>query len=261
MSTPPVRVLIVDDEALSRGLIREYLAVHTGMCVVGESAHGLQAVQDITALNPDLIFLDIQMPKLTGLEVLELTGRRSGVIFTTADDQHALKAFDLHAVDYLLKPFSQSRFAVHRACQALAMAQAVAELPAPDALSHLLAAASQRPARILIRDRNQVHVIAVNTIETVQAQDDYVSIQTAGRTYLKTQPLAELAAQLDPAQFVRVHRSYVLNVNYLQSLERATKDSFVAVLHSGQKIPISRAGYERLDGLLNGPSPVVSVRT
>ena len=111
MSTPPVRVLIVDDEALSRGLIREYLAVHTGMCVVGESAHGLQAVQDITALNPDLIFLDIQMPKLTGLEVLELTGRRSGVIFTTADDQHALKAFDLHAVDYLLKPVTTERLA------------------------------------------------------------------------------------------------------------------------------------------------------
>lgn len=253
MSTAPVRILIVDDEALARGLIREYLGAHAGMCVVGESVHGLQAVQDITALNPDLIFLDIQMPKLTGLEVLELTGRRSGVIFTTADDQHALKAFDLHAVDYLLKPFSQARFdeALKRACQAMSMATSMAqratELPAPEGLSNLLAAATQRPARILIRDRNQVHVIAVNTIEYVQAQDDYVSIQSAGRTYLKTQPLAELAAQLDPAQFVRVHRSYLLNLDYLQRLERTTKDSATAVLRGGQKIPISRAGYERLD--------------
>lgn len=254
MNATPIRILIVDDEALARGLIREYLSAHTGMCVVGESAHGLQAVQDIAALHPDLIFLDIQMPKLTGLEVLELTGRRSGVIFTTADDQHALKAFDLHAVDYLLKPFSQARFdeAVRRACQALSRAHGAADSPVSDGVSHLLAAASQRPTRILIRDRNQVHVIAVNTVEYVQAQDDYVSIQSAGRTYLKTQSLAELAAQLDPAQFVRVHRSYLLNLECLQSLERASKDSFVAVLRSGQKIPISRAGHERLDGLLSG---------
>ena len=248
-TTPSLRILIVDDEPLARGLIREYLAAHTGLEIVGESEHGLQAVQDIAALNPDLIFLDIQMPKLTGLEVLELTGRRSGVIFTTADDQHALKAFDLHAVDYLLKPFSQKRFddALARARKAVDQPQAEA---AP-ALQQLIASASQRPPRILIRDRNQVHVVAVDKVEFVQAQDDYISIHSAGRDYLKTQSLAELAAQLDPAQFVRVHRSYLLNLDYLQSLERATKDSFIAVLRGGQKIPISRAGYERLGGLLD----------
>ena len=244
---PLLRILIVDDEPLARGLIREYLAAYEGLEIVGESEHGLQAVQDIGALNPDLIFLDIQMPKLTGLEVLELTGRRTGVIFTTADDQHALKAFDLHAVDYLLKPFSQQRFddALARARNAVAQPQTEA---AP-ALQQLLAFASQRPARILVRDRNQVHVIALDKVEYVQAQDDYISIHSAGRDYLKTQSLADLAGQLNPAQFVRVHRSYLLNLDYLQSLERATKDNFIAILRGGQQIPISRAGYERLGGL------------
>lgn len=242
----PLRILIVDDEPLARGLIREYLAKHPDLNIVGESEHGLQAVHDITELAPDLIFLDIQMPKLSGLEVLELTGRRTGVIFTTADDQHALKAFDLHAVDYLLKPFSQQRFddALARARRAVAQIQ-------PE-VQNLLADASQRPARILIRDRNQVHVITVEKIEYVQAQDDYISIHSAGRDYLKTQSLAELATQLDPAQFVRVHRSYLLNLQFLQGLERATKDSFVAVLRDGQQIPVSRSGYERLGGLIDG---------
>ena len=241
-----LRILIVDDEPLARGLIREYLAKHPDLDIVGESEHGLQAVNDITELAPDLIFLDIQMPKLNGLEVLELTGRRTGVIFTTADDQHALKAFDLHAVDYLLKPFSQQRFddALARARQAVAQVQ--------PGVQNLLADASQRPTRILIRDRNQVHVIAVEKIEYVQAQDDYISIHSAGRDYLKTQSLAELATQLDPAQFVRVHRSYLLNLEFLQSLERATKDNSVAVLRNGQHIPVSRSGYERLGGLIDG---------
>ncbi len=258
----PLRVLIVDDEPLARGLVREYLALHDGINIVGESSHGLQAVQDITALNPDLVFLDIQMPKLSGLEVLELTGRRSGVIFTTADDQHALKAFDLHAVDYLLKPFSQQRFddALARARKAVASSPVGGSAGAPpqvdaasaQALHNLLAHASQRPTRILIRDRNQVHVIPVDTVEFVQAQDDYVRIHSQGRDHLKTQSLTELAAQLDPAQFVRVHRSYLLNLDYLRALERASKDNFVAVLQGGQQIPISRAGYERLGGLMDG---------
>ncbi len=243
-ATPTLRILIVDDEPLARGLIREYLASHPGVNIVGESENGLQAVQDIAALAPDLIFLDIQMPKLSGLEVLDLTGRRSGVIFTTADDQHALKAFDLHAVDYLLKPFSQQRFdaALARACKSLTQEQ-------PE-VRQLLNHVGQRPTRILIRDRNQVHVIAVDKVEFVQAQDDYINIRSGGRTFLKTQSLAELAVQLDPAQFVRVHRSYLLNLDYLQSLERATKDNFVAVLRDGQQIPVSRSGYERLTSLI-----------
>jgi len=149
-------------------------------------------------------------------------------------------------VDYLLKPFSQQRFDV-----ALARARNVLNQAQPE-VQQLLVYAGQRPARILIRDRNQVHVIAVEKIEFVQAQDDYISIRSAGRDFLKTQSLGELAAQLDPMQFVRIHRSYLLNVEYLQGLERATKDNFAAVLRNGQRIPVSRAGYERLGELING---------
>lgn len=245
MTKKTLRALIVDDENLARHLVREYLRPHADIEIVGESEHGLDAVRDITALNPDLIFLDIQMPKLSGLEVLELTGRRSGVIFTTAYDQYALQAFDLHAVDYLLKPFSQTRFD-----EALARARQMLGRDDPG-LTQVLAQPVQKLGRILIRDRTQVHVLPVAKVESVQAQDDYVSIRCDGREHLKTQSLTDLAAQLDAQQFVRVHRSYLLNIAYLQSLERASKDSFVALTRSGQKIPISRSGYERLREMLD----------
>ncbi|MEI8324322.1 MAG: response regulator [Betaproteobacteria bacterium] len=239
-----IKVLIVDDEALARRLVREYLGTHPDVDIVGECEQGLDAVRDIAEMHPDLVFLDIQMPKLTGLEVLELTGRRTGVIFTTAYDQHALKAFDLHAVDYLLKPFSQARFD-----QALTKARRNLGAQAP-ALRQLMADAATRLTRILVRDRHQVHVLALEQVAYVQAQDDYVSIRSAGRDYLKTQALSELAAQLDPQQFVRVHRSYLLNLAHLQKLERSGKDRHVAITHCGQPIPISRAGYDRLIAII-----------
>ena len=243
MNTQPMRVLIVDDEPLARRLLREYLGCHADIEIVGESEHGQDAVRDIAALQPDLVFLDIQMPGLTGLEVLELTGRRHGVIFTTAYEQHALKAFDLHAVDYLLKPFSQARFD-----EALAKARLRSRFVGSGGReSH---AARTRLTRILIRERNQVQVLSLEQIEYVQAQDDYVSFRCAGRDHLKTQSLSELAGQLDPAQFVRVHRSYLLNIAHLKSLERPTKDSFAAVTRSGQQVPVSRAGYERLKEII-----------
>ncbi len=246
---PEVRrltVLIVDDEALARRLIREYLSSHRDIEILGECENGLDAVREIAELNPDLVFLDIQMPKLTGLDVLELTGRKAGVVFTTAYDQYALKAFDLHAVDYLLKPFSQARFDE-------ALVQARRDFGSdPPALRQLIADAATPLTRILIRDRHQVHVLPVEQVAYAQAQDDYVNIHSQGRDYLKTQSLTELAAQLDPMQFVRVHRSYLLNLAHLQKLERSTKDSFVAVTRCGQRLAISRAGYERLKKLLDG---------
>ncbi|WP_394779173.1 LytR/AlgR family response regulator transcription factor [Undibacterium sp.] len=239
-----IKALIVDDEELARRLVREYLGSHADIEIIGECDNGLQAVKDITGLNPDLVFLDIQMPKLTGLEVLELTGRSSGVIFTTAYDQYALKAFDLHAVDYLLKPFSQTRFD-----EALAQARKALGQTLP-ALEGLLAQPADKLERILIRDRNQVHVIPVEKMDYAEAQDDYVSIQSEGKCYLKTQRLSDLETQLDPRKFVRVHRSYIINIEKLQSIERQTKDSHVALMRDGKQIPISRAGYDRIKAIM-----------
>ena len=235
-----LQILIVDDEELARRLTREYLRSHHDINIIGECENGVEAVQAITEQNPDLVFLDIQMPKLSGLEVLELTGRSSGVIFTTAYDQYALKAFDMHAVDYLLKPFSQQRFD-----EALDKARRMLGQTAPE-LQNLLAQPIATLERLLIRDRGLVHIIQVDKIDYIEAQDDYINVHSEGKTFLKTQSLSELETQLDKSKFVRIHRSYIISLNALKGLERANKDSHIAVLHNGTQLPISRSGYERI---------------
>lgn len=234
----PLQILIVDDEQLARLLIREYLQAHGDIEIIGECENGLEALQALTDHDPDLIFLDIQMPKLTGLEVLELSGRNSGVIFTTAYDQYALKAFDLHAVDYLLKPFSQQRFdeALSKGRKMLGQANPAFH----DLLAH------NELERIVIRDRGQLHFIPVDQIDYVEAQDDYIQIHAAGKSHLKTQSLSELEAQLDSSKFVRIHRSYLIRLAALKGLQRCGKDAQVALLSNGTQLPISRTGYERL---------------
>jgi two-component system LytT family response regulator len=241
--TPPLRALIVDDEELARHLIREYLQGHADIEIAGECENGLDAVRQIGALAPDLVFLDIQMPRLTGLEVLELTGRRAGVIFTTAYDEHAIKAFELHAVDYLLKPFSKARFD-----DALARARAL-HAPAP-ALDALVARKTAPLERILIRDREQVHVIAIDQVECIEAQGDYLAIHAAGKCHLKPQRISEIEEQLDATRFLRVHRSFIISLAHLQAIERPGPDRHAARLRSGKRVPISRSGYERLRTLV-----------
>jgi two-component system LytT family response regulator len=245
-SSQALRALIVDDEDLARRLVREYLQGHDDIEIVGECDNGLDAVRQIGALAPDLVFLDIQMPRLTGLEVLELTGRRAGVIFTTAYDEHAIKAFELHAVDYLLKPFSKARFD-----DALARAR---ELHAPAAaapgLDALVARRTTPLERVLIRDREQVHVIAVDQIECIEAQGDYLAIHVEGKCHLKPQRISEIEEQLDPARFLRVHRSFIISLAHLQAIERPGPDRHAARLRSGKRVPISRSGYEKLRTLV-----------
>lgn len=235
-----LQILIVDDEELARRLTREYLRFHSDINILGECENGLEAVQAITEHKPDLIFLDIQMPKLSGLEVLELTGRNSGVIFTTAYDQYALKAFDMHAVDYLLKPFSQQRFD-----EALDKARKMLGQVTPE-LQKLLSQPVDKLERLLIRDRGHVHIIPINKIDYIEAQDDYINIHSGGTAILKTQSLSDLEAQLDSSAFVRIHRSYIIRVEALKAVERASKDSHAAILLNGTQLPISRSGYERL---------------
>jgi two-component system LytT family response regulator len=249
---PTLRALIVDDEDLARHLIREYLQGHADIEIAGECDNGLDAVKQIGALAPDLVFLDIQMPRLTGLEVLELTGRRAGVIFTTAYDEHAIKAFELHAVDYLLKPFSKARFddALARARSLHAPAGGTpAQAPAP-ALDALVARRGAPLERILIRDRDQVHVVAIDHVECIEAQGDYLAIHADGKCHLKPQRISEIEEQLDPARFLRVHRSFIISLAHLQAIERPGPDRHAARLRSGKRVPISRSGYEKLRTLV-----------
>lgn len=240
-----MRVIIVDDEHLARTLLREYLRPHADIEIVAECANGFEAVKAIAQLAPDLVFLDIQMPKLDGFEVAELAGPNVRYIFVTAFDQFALRAFDVHAIDYLLKPFGQARFD-----QALAHARASAG-PAP--VAPLLAEAAQRHGpltRVLIRDGAQAHVVPAAEIDTIEAQDDYVRITAGARAWLKHGSLTELENQLDAAAFVRIHRSWIVALRAVARIEPLTKDSYCAVLHSGARLPVSRTGYPKLRQLL-----------
>jgi two-component system LytT family response regulator len=240
--------IIIDDEAPARALIREYLAGHADIDVVAECANGFEAVKAASELKPDLLFLDIQMPKLDGFEVLELIGRdTAGVIFTTAFDEYALRAFNVHAVDYLLKPFGAERFS-----EAMQLARARIKRADPVPARALLESHREggAPDRLLIRDRSHVHVIPVDQIDFIEAQDDYVSIRAAGRSYLKEQTLGELETQLETKGFLRIHRRYILNVSRLAKIELSEKDSRVAILKDKTELPISRSGYVKLRALL-----------
>jgi two-component system LytT family response regulator len=243
-----LKAIVVDDEAPARALIREYLMQHADIKVVAECSNGFEAVKAASELKPDLLFLDIQMPKLDGFEVLDLIGRdAASVIFTTAYDEYALRAFNVHAVDYLLKPFGAERFD-----EALELARMRVRNADALPIRELLEAHREGAAidRVLIRDRSNVHVIPVEQIDYVEAQDDYVSIRAAGRSYLKEQTLGELEAQLAGKGFLRIHRRYVLNVSRLAKIELSEKDSRIAILNDKTQLPISRSGYTKLRGLL-----------
>ena len=248
MTDAPLRVVIVDDEPLARAVVREFIGAHPGVEIVAECSNGFEAVKAAAELAPDLLFLDVQMPKLSGFEVLELIGRHVPVVFTTAYDQYALRAFEVHAVDYLLKPFSAERFAE-------ALARARERLVSRESLPVEALVSDARPRqapleRVLIRDGSKVHVLAADAIDYVEAQDDYVSFQSAGKSYLKDQTLGVTEALLDPQRFVRIHRSYLLNIERIARVELYAKDSRVAILRDGSKLPVSRAGYARLAKLL-----------
>ena len=244
----PLRIVIVDDEPLARAVVREYAAADSGLEIVAECANGFEAVKAVAELSPDLVLLDVQMPKLDGFEVLELLGREQPVVFITAYDQYALRAFEVHAIDYLLKPFSAERFqeAIGRARERL---RARAALPV-EAIVREARPRSGHAERVLIRDGANVHVLPVDTIDYVEAQDDYVAFRADGKRLLKDQTLAAVEATLDPSRFVRVHRSFILNIDRIAKVELYAKDSRIAILRDGTKLPVSRAGYARLSQLL-----------
>jgi len=244
-----MRVIIVDDEPLARAVLREHLAAHPDVAIVAECANGFEAVKAIGELAPDLVFLDIQMPRLDGFEVVELAGMRTHYVFVTAYDQFALRAFEVHAIDYLLKPFGRERLDA-----ALAHArERVGGHSAQQSVQAVVREAAQRHApltRILIRDGARVHVVACADVAYIEAQDDYVAICACGKRWLKSQRMAELESQLDPQAFLRVHRSYIVNVGAIARIEPAGRDGHCAVLADGTRIPVSRSGYQKVRELI-----------
>jgi two-component system LytT family response regulator len=243
-----MRVIVVDDEDLAREIVREYLAFHQNVQIIAECSNGFEAVKAIAELKPDLVFLDIQMPKLNGFEVLDLLDVRPRVIFVTAYDSYAIRAFEVDAIDYLLKPFSRDRFDA-----ALLRATGEAGNEPHDAVDNLLRNTRARNTpleRILVRDGSRVHVIPTPMVDHIEAQDDYVSIHSGGKKYLKLERLSELETSLDPKLFVRIHRSHIVNIERLARLETYAKDSRIVVLNDGTKLPVSRSGYEKLKRLL-----------
>ncbi len=251
-----MKTLIIDDEELARAVVREHLGAHPGVDIVAECANGFEALKAAAQHQPDLIFLDIQMPKLDGFEVLELMeaeGKRPTVIFVTAYDQHALRAFEAHAVDYLLKPFSKERFdaAVLKAQALHSALPATPPLPAAELAS---AARQGRPLeRIVVKDGPKVTVVHLDRLDWVQAQDDYVLLRTEGKNLLKQQTLTQLETQLDSSRFIRIHRSYILNLDRLVRVEQDSKEHRDAILRDGTRLPVSRSGYQRLRELWESP--------
>ena len=245
----PLRAIIADDEELARRVLREYLSLEPGVEIAAECSDGFEAVKAAQELKPDLLFLDIQMPRLDGFEVLELIDRSIAVVFVTAFDQYAVRAFDAAAADYLLKPFTRDRFrtALERACSKRSEQR-------PAALAHDLRRAS-RPAgeyltRIVIRDGSKVHVMPVAKLDYAEAQDDYVALHSEGKTWLKQQTVASLETGLDPRRFLRLHRSWLVNMERIVRIEPNTKDTWLAVLRDGAQVPVSRAGYTRFRELV-----------
>lgn len=248
VATKKLRTVVVDDEELARQVLRELLRAHDEIEVVAECRNGLEAVKAVAQCKPDLLFLDVQMPKLTGFDVLELIGPDVPVIFVTAYDEYAMKAFEVHAVDYLLKPVGKERLSA--ALQRVKL-RAAEKQPTPSDLTIAARPAGQFAERLVVKDGTRVTLIPVAKLDYAEAQDDYVALAAEGKKHLKQQTIASLEAALDPKLFVRIHRSYVVNLERVTRIEPYGKESRVAILSTGAKLPVSRAGYARLQTLLD----------
>jgi two-component system, LytTR family, response regulator len=244
-----IRAIIVEDEELARHVLREYLSGEEDIEILAECANGFDAVKAIAEHKPDLLFLDVQMPKLDGFEVLELAGNQVAVVFVTAYDQYAMKAFDAAAVDYLLKPFDLGRFrtALDRVRRRLGEN---VRMPSASELKNAAHAPGQYAQRMVVKDGARVHIIPSVQLDYAEAQDDYVALHSGGKTYLKQQTISSLESSLDPECFIRVHRSFILNLERVVRIESYTKDTRLAILSDGSQIPVSRAGYLKLKQLM-----------
>jgi len=244
------RALIIDDEPLARMVVLEYLQAFPQIEVMQECNDGFEGLKAIQQYQPDIIFLDVQMPKINGFEMLELVEQPPAVIFTTAFDEYAIKAFEAHAVDYLLKPFNKDRFnkAIEKYLASAAEAPAVKKHT-----EELLETASNSPAqheRIVVKTGTKVKIIPVQDVIYLAADDDYVSVYTAEGSFLKNKTMNFFEKTLDPRQFVRVHRSYIIAIQQITRIDPYEKDAHLAILKSGAKVPVSKTGYVKLKQVL-----------
>lgn len=244
-----IKTIIIEDEQPARDLIRNYLKDAAQIELVGEFSDGFTGLKAIQELKPQLVFLDIQMPKLTGFELVELLDEIPQIIFTTAYDQFAIRAFELNAVDYLLKPYARDRFN-------LALNKAIERISAsPDTkkvhtLVQHIAESREKLDRIVVKTGPKIKVIAIEDIQYIESQDDYVMIYTREGKYLKQQTMKSLENALDPKLFSRIHRSYMVNIECITQLELYEKGSYLAVLSSGAKLKVSDTGYKMLKSLM-----------
>ncbi|MBN8675514.1 MAG: LytTR family transcriptional regulator DNA-binding domain-containing protein [Chitinophagales bacterium] len=243
-----MKVVIIDDEPLARSIVKEYLQKHPQIEIMQECNDGFEGLKAIQQHQPDLIFLDIQMPKINGFEMLELIEQPPAVVFATAFDEFAIKAFEAHAIDYLLKPFNQERFD-----KAINKFKEQKVISTEKATQELLETASQSPSqnnRIVVKNGSKIKIIPVHEVLYLEAADDYVKVHTGEGYFLKNKTMNHFEQTLDGQQFVRSHRSYIVNVQQITRIDPYEKDNHVAILRSGIKVPVSRTGYVRLREVL-----------
>jgi two-component system, LytTR family, response regulator len=245
------KVIIIDDEPLARSMVIEYLQGHPQLQLMQQCNDGFEGVKAIMQHQPDLIFLDIQMPKINGFEMLELVEQPPAVIFTTAFDEYAIKAFEAHAVDYLLKPFSKERF--DKAIQKWMEQQNSNAHPVAGKTEKLLETASLTPGqsqRIVVKNGAKIKIIPVQDVLYLEAADDYVKIHTTEGYFLKNKTMAHFEKALDVQQFARCHRSYLVNVQQITRIDPYEKDGHIAILKSGARVSVSKTGYAKLRQVL-----------
>ncbi len=247
-----IQVVIADDEALARDIVEDYLQTFPDVEIVEKCKNGFETIIAVNSHKPDILFLDIQMPKLTGMEVMELLDEKPVVIFTTAYDEYAIKAFELNAVDYLLKPFSEQRFAEAYKKAVERTANAVGD-KRPDYEKMLPGEADKTQAlsRIVVRKGSAIHVVQLDQLLFVEAQDDYVMLHTTDGKFLKQKTMKYYEINLPQEKFVRVHRSYIANIDFIAKIELFAKDTYLAIMKNGEKLKISANGYKNLRSQFN----------
>lgn len=240
-----MKAIIIDDEPLAKSIVKEYLLSYPDIEIAAECNNGFEGVKAISEYKPDLIFLDIQMPKINGFEMLELIDDPPAVIFTTAFDEYAIKAFEIHAVDYLLKPFDKDRF--DKAVQKAVRLQS--PLTIKETTAALLESASENPAqssRIVVKDGSKIKIIPVGQLQYIEAADDYVKLITTDGTFLKNKTLSYYESSLAQYQFIRIHRSYLVNSQLITRIDAYEKDGHIVSLKTGKTLPVSKTGYQKL---------------